>query len=233
MLALLQGQEEDHIQIVLSGYAGLAVTPRADLTLERAGGTNLTFRDVAWEDASFRSPQYYGLRLGVFLGRRSPWGLMLDFTHAKIIAEDDEEVAVVGTRDGAAVDADERIDRTLESLDITHGLNFLTVNIVHRWLFDPETFLGRFEPYVGAGGGIAIPHVEASIGGESDHGYQTDGPAFQALAGLSATLVGPLAVFVEYKISVAFLNRLEVPGGTISLEPWTHHLVVGISLRIW
>lgn len=193
--------DEERPQFVFWGYFGFAPTMDGDLEFDDAT------LDASWDDDSFGNPPYYGWRVGLFLHERSPWGVFVDFIHAKIVLEEPE----------APVD----------SFEITHGHNMLLATGLYRFLTGE-----RFEPYVGLGAGIAIPHVEATINGEFDGGFQISGPAFQALAGASLTVWGPFALFVEYKFTVAFLRNLEVPEGSVSLTPLTHHFVFGLAIRI-
>ena len=46
----------------------------------------------------------------------------------------DETVRVTGTRAGALVDASERVGNTIQSFNASHGLNFLTLDAMYRWL---------------------------------------------------------------------------------------------------
>ncbi|MBI2899726.1 MAG: hypothetical protein HYY17_06045 [Planctomycetes bacterium] len=222
---------DDRPQFFFSVYGGAEFTVDSDLDLRRPG-TDLTFEDVPWENRSFRAPPYYGLRAGIFFGARSAWGIGLEFIHAKVIAEVEEVVRVSGMRDGLPVDGDERIDQTIASFELTHGLNFVFANAMYRFLFEEESFWSRFEPYLGAGMGIVIPHAEASIGTESTGGYVFGGLGYQAFAGLSALVAGPVAVFVEVKITYADLDPLDAPGGTIRVAPVAHQVAFGITVRI-
>ncbi len=61
--------------------------------------------------------------------------------------------------------------------EFTDGMNTLTANAYRR--FQP---MGDFAPYVGAGIGLAIPHVEVSNGVTSTEEYQHIGPAATQLA---------------------------------------------------
>ena len=93
-----------HAEWVLTLYGGFANTPDTDLKFAEPGGTELTFKDASWEDNSFNDPPYFGVRLTYWIDRSSNWGLAVDFTHAKMIANLDESVRVTGARNGILVD---------------------------------------------------------------------------------------------------------------------------------
>lgn len=215
-----------------SFYLGNAETIEGEVELEIGDGTDLDFDDVEWLDESFDNPLYYGFRLTHFFERRPEWGVALDFFHAKVYADEDDVVHVRGRRGGVSVDRFERIGDTFGELNLSHGLNFLTLNAVRRWELDGNgRLLSRLRPYVGAGAGVAIPHVEVEIGGEEVSEYQIGGLAFQAFAGADFRLSERWSFFGEYKFSFADLD-LDVPGGSLETETETHHVVFGVSFRL-
>ncbi len=103
---------------------------------------------------------------------------------------------------------------------------------MHRWFPKgqrDETLLGRLQPYVGAGAGITIPHVEATVGSSNTDEYQFGGPAIQGLVGLNYDVIKHVSTFIEYKLSYADLEMDIAGGGKISTETVTHHFALGIS----
>lgn len=211
----------------LSAYGGASDTWDSDVKLHQPGGTDLTLNDVSWSSESFKSPIYYGARLTYWFDA-APWGLALDFTHAKMIASTGDVVEVSGTRAGMPVSGSEPIGNTFSNLQISHGLNLLTLNGLYRW----QTSRG-VEPYVGLGAGVAIPHIETNIGGVETQEYQLAGPAAQALVGLSAPVYGRFSVFAEYKLSYADISADLTGGGTLDVKPWTNHFLAGLSFRFY
>src|SRR5207247_8469908 len=132
--------------------------------------TRLTFHGVSWDDRSFEMPIYYGWRVTHYLKRHPDWGVALDFFHYKVYSDTDATLPVTGTRGGTPVNDRERLGDTIQKLDMSHGVNYLTLNGVHRWRLRPDARrypMGRLQSYVGAGLGAVIPHVEARIGGQS------------------------------------------------------------------
>jgi lipid A oxidase len=78
-----------------------------------------------------------------------------------------DTVRVTGQRGGMSVNANERIDDTIQSFSLSHGLNYVLGDVVYRWFPGRrgEDFLGYLQPYVGVGLGFAVPHVESTVNG--------------------------------------------------------------------
>ncbi len=220
-------------ELVASLFGGMAFTENNDLRLKQSGGTDLTFHNVSYEGKDFQSPIYYGARLTYFLSPSSHWGFGLEFFHAKLYLDAGDTVRVTGTRAGAPVDDRERVEDTISTFNISHGLNFLTADAMYRWFLGHrgEDFLGRFQPYVGSGIGAVIPHVESTVAGVHFEQYQWHGPGVQIFAGTNFDLTRHWSLFVEYKFSYTDLDSLSIPGGSLGLSPLTHHLVTGLSFR--
>jgi lipid A oxidase len=127
----------------VAGYLGMSWTSPSTVTV---GGQS--FHGVSWESRSFESPPYYGLRVGYFFAGNSGWGLALDFFH-------DKAYASAGS-----------VEPALSRLSFSHGLNHLTVDVCWR------THAGPLQPYLGAGIGTLVPHVEAESETASVDEYQ-------------------------------------------------------------
>jgi lipid A oxidase len=204
---------------------GKAAVEDTDLELSRPGGTRLTFRSVSWRDESFKMPLYLSLRANWWRSPERSWGLGLDYTHAKAVAETDRMAAVQGRRAGVPVSGTERIGDTLPHFEMSHGLNTVTLNLLRRW--SP----GRLQPYAGLGAGVAVPHVEAVIGDDRTDGYQRAGPAFEARLGLALRFRRHLAAVTEYKLTYARISADLAGGGAVEVEPRLHQLIVGLSVN--
>ncbi len=221
-------------EFMLSLFSGVSAAEDGNLQLQQPGGTALTFHDVSYDTDDFGNPPYYGYRLLYFPGRESHWGFGLEFFHSKIYLDTTDTVAVTGTRGGVAVNANEPLSATFDHFSCSHGLNYLTADVMYRWFLGErdKDFLGRFQPYVGAGVGITIPHLEVRvIGGSGFEEYQVAAPATQAFAGISFDLSKHWLLFTEYKFTYANLGDLSFPEGTIELDSMAHHLVFGVGLR--
>jgi lipid A oxidase len=228
LIATASSINEARAELRISAYSGIGDTLDSDVELEQSGGTKLTFGDVSWEHQSFEAPIYYGLRLNYWFERAPNWGIGIDFTHAKMIAETDQIVPATGTRGGAPVTTREPLSNTITNFQISHGHNLLMLNGSYRWFFGE-----RFEPYVGAGLGVAIPHIEATVSGATTHEYQWVGPAGQGLAGVNLQIYGPLSLFAEYKLSYADIEADLQGGGTLRVRPWTHHFILVVSFDLF
>ncbi|KAA9006660.1 outer membrane protein [Histidinibacterium aquaticum] len=160
---------------------------------------------VGWEGRSFSPPPYYGFRATWWQSDRLGYGL--DFTHSKVYGGDDVE------------------DAGYDTLEFTDGLNIATANVYYRW---PER-LGPLTPYVGAGAGIAVPHVEVEKNGSSTYEYQYTGPAVTLIAGASYPLSDSWAVFGELKSTMSWNEAELSSGGTLESRIVTNALNVGVS----
>src|SRR5438477_3044000 len=214
LLLLACGPARLNAEFIISLYGGAAFTDNNDLRLKQSGGTDLTFHDVSYSGKNLNSPPYYGGRLAYFLPQQLHWGFAAEFFHAKLYLNVGDTVRVTGTRAGAPVNGLETVGTTINAFSISHGLNFLTANAIYRW-FPGESgkgFIGRFQPYIGAGIGAVIPHVESTVGGIAFEQYQWHGPGVQSFAGASFDLTRQWSVFAEYKFSYVDLD-LHIPNG--------------------
>jgi lipid A oxidase len=225
---------DDPGEFVISAFTGIAVTENNDLRLKQNGGTDLTFHGASYHGRDFENPPFYGGRILYFLPNKSPWGFGVEYFHSKMYLDTGKSVQVTGTRAGVPVNDIEPISDSINHFSISHGLNFITADAFYRWSLGHrgEDFLGRFQPYLGAGVGVVIPHVETQIvGGPFEEDYQFHGPSVLAMAGLNFDITKHLSLFTEYKFSYAHLGAMQVPNGAISVDPMTHNFISGISFR--
>jgi len=209
-------------EVELTFALAKAAVEDTDLELSRPGDTHLTYSSVRWRDESFKMPLYLSLRTTWW--RRS-WGVGLDYTHAKAIAETGRVAPVQGRRAGAPAAGRERIADTLPHFEMSHGLNTATVNLLRRWSS------GRLQPYAGLGAGVAVPHVEAVIGDNRTDGYQWAGPAFEGRLGLALRLRRHLSAIAEYKLTYARVSADLAGGGSVEVAPRLHQLIVGFNVN--
>jgi lipid A oxidase len=232
LLAMLAMQPA-RAETSLSLYFGKAFTNDSDVRI-RQPNTSLTFQGVSWSDESFEGPIYYGWRVTHYFKHQPDWGVALDFFHYKVISDTDAVLPVSGTRGGAPVSGNERFGDTIQRFAMTHGVNYVTLDAVHRWRVHPDASAfpyGRLQPYVGAGIGAVIPHVEAEINGVHEGDYQVRGPGFQFFAGASYGLSRQWSIFAEYKFTHTTLT-VDIPHGDGHTTLDTHHLVFGGSYRL-
>ncbi len=231
LLLLLPLPSLARAEVKLSIFTGVALSQDSDLRLQQGGGTDLTFHDVSFEGRDFDDPPYYGARALWFPSGTSHWGFGLEFFHMKMYADTDATVQVTGRRNGVGIDGRERIDQTIDSFSLSHGLNYALADIVYRWQPGQrgEDFLGHLEPYLGVGLGAAIPHVESSVNGNFHEEYQVHGPGVEGLAGMNILLTQHIGLMFEYKFTYANLDSLDIPGGSIEVTPLNHHFVTGLT----
>ena len=187
----------------LSGYIGSQGALPSDLRFE--GGPRI---ETDWKGQSFDAPPYYGVRLTWWRDERLGFGV--EINHAKVYADD-------ATRSALGFDR----------LELTNGLNFVTANVFHRW---PGR--GRITPYVGAGIGLSVPHVDASpLGQVRTYGFQVTGPVVQAVVGASYAINPRWAVFGELKGTWSS-NDVELDSGQrFKTDLTTGAVNLGLSYR--
>lgn len=194
----------------LSFYLGAQSAPHSRITGTDPGNSVSEELDflAAWEGKSFTPPPYYGYKITFWNQSGFGWGL--DYNHAKVYADD-------ATRE----------DNGFSRLEFTDGLNLITVNAYKRW----DNMWGDFTPYVGAGLGVAVPHVDIESEGGKTLGYQVTGPAAVLIAGSKYDLGDRWALFGEYKFSYTQNDADLGSGGSIKTNVLTNALNFGLSFK--
>lgn len=216
---------------MLSGFLGVAKTQSSTIDLSLPGqGTELQLAGAEYRGESFQSPQYYGLRLTRTIG---PWlGIEGEFIHAKVFAEVDRDVRATGTRHGAAFATDVRLSSVVQRLSMSHGLNFILVNVAARHGLGPADASGahRIVGVVRAGAGPTMPHAESQIDNVTMEQYEGGGLGVQVGGGIEIALGHGVGALGEYKFTHAS-PEIDVPGGTATIPSRTHHFVFGVLVR--
>lgn len=194
-------------EIEISAYTGMQTAPHSTVSGTDPGGLGAFSIGAGWEGKSLSMPPYYGFRATIW--REGGLGFGVDFNHAKVYADD-----ATLTNNG------------LQTLEFTDGVNFLTANVWKRW----ENPSSKWTPYVGAGIGLAIPHVEfQSLQGPKTEGYQVTGPAIQAVGGIKYSFNETWAIFGEYKGTWSKHDADLTGGGSLETTLITNALNIGIS----
>lgn len=218
--------------IQLGAYGGPATTSPSDVHLIQPNDTNLTIHDVRWRGEPFRRPPYYGYR-GTLWPGDGAIGAMLDFTHIKAEAYEDQTVPLSGRLDGKPRSGTETLSRIFQKLEFTHGYNLLTLNALYRRVASANA---RLVPYFGVGVGLSIPHVELYRTGWANetrtNEYQIGGPAIQLLGGVEWRFSPRLSLFLEYKLSCSFNSGHLVGGGSVKTDLCSHQLLSGPALHL-
>lgn len=231
VLAALCSPSTARADWMLSGFLGAARTQSSTIDLSLPGqGTQLQLEGAEYRGESFQSPQYYGVRLTRTVG---PWlGIEGEFIHAKVFAEVERDVRATGTRHGAPLSADVRLSSVVQRLSMSHGLNFMLVNVAARRGFGPTTGSGthRVVGVVRAGAGPTMPHAESHIDDVTMEQYEGGGLGVQVGAGIEVLLGHRVGALGEYKFTAAS-PEIDVPGGTATIPARTHHVVFGVLVR--
>ena len=161
---------------------------------------------VDWQGKPFAMPPYYGVRWTRWAESGFGWGA--EFTHSKVYADD----ATLETSGFSA-------------LEMTDGLNIITVNALYRWQRPGRSVT----PYVGAGAGIAVPHFEATTERDHTYGYQTTGPAVRLMAGASYRIDTRWSVFAEAQVIRSWNRARLEAGGSLRTDITTMAVNIGLS----
>jgi lipid A oxidase len=214
---------------VFSLYGGTSFTRNSDLHLTQPGrGTAITVEDVKWKAEAFKPSPYYGLRFTHFFDQMPNWGVALDFTHYKMIAQTGRTVAVNGTLKGAAISGSTPMDRYVQHFELSHGMNMLSINAIYRWLGTglPDN---RLQPYVGAGLAYYRPHSENEVDrAPHETGYQSSGTGYQLLAGVQYRLSRRWSAFAEAKFNSG-TAKVDIDNGRAETSVRTFHALAGLS----
>lgn len=204
-------------EVELSLYLGVQSVQESTGTGTLPGGAAFS-RRFDWEGRPLENPFYYGGR--AMWWTQNNFGFGIEGTHAK---------AYSSVADMAAIG--------VSRLELSDGHNIITANVMKRW---PDAFKGsKFTPYVGAGVGLAIPHVDIQVIGASNRtfDFEATGPAVRGIAGLKYDLNDRWALFSEYQITwsdndITIDPDPTVPGqlpGSLDVELITHAVNFGFS----
>jgi lipid A oxidase len=216
------------VALAVAGACLWSVTALAETQISVYGGANGNFssdvklnapgvqqnRSVDWEGQSFELPPYWGVRGTYWLSQSSSWGFAIDYTHQK-----------------AAADIDFANDPTFDRLEFTDGNNLVLFELLYR--FNPM-MNGTLVPYVGAGVGVTIPHVEVTLDRNRDNRtfeYQCCGPAAQIMAGLEYKLDKTWSLFTEAKLSYSHIDADLNGGGSLETDLWSPAIAIGLTYR--
>lgn len=208
VLALLAaGASPAMAEMEISIYGGSQSSPHSRVSGSYPGTGAQYNALIGWEGKSFAPPPYYGAR--AMWWRRPDLGFGIELTHAKTYAPAAERAAI-----------------GFDRMEFSDGHNILTFNVMKRW----NDRFGSFTPYVGAGVGLAIPHVDVSAAnGFRSLGYQLTGPAVRGIAGAKFDLNDSWALFGEYQFTYS-ANKASLPaGGSLNTDIITNAINVGVS----
>jgi lipid A oxidase len=198
-------------EIVISAFGGIqgAFDSNVSGTDIAPGGVGPFNFDQSWNGDSFKNPLYWGVRTTLWLPQKTAWGVSLEYNHAKVYADP--------------------LPAGWERLEFTDGLNIFTINGMYRWQ-QPDR---AWTPYVGAGVGISMPHVEVQTSPTAPQTFQYEvaGAAFQWQAGVDYKINNWFSVFGEYKGNYTMNDADLIGGGKISTDLFTNSLNFGVSFH--
>jgi len=195
-----------HAEMELSLYSGFQAAPHSGISGTDPGGAGAFDVNAKWEGKSFAMPPYYGLRATWWQSENLGFGV--EFNHAKVYA-DNATLAASG----------------FSRLEFTDGLNIITINAFYRWPVEGR----KLTPYIGAGVGISVPHVDIESTGGKTFEYQYTGPAIQLVAGVKYDLNDRWALFGEYKGTYS-MNEVDLAsGGSLETNIVTNAINIGVS----
>lgn len=191
----------------LSVYGGYQGASNSKVKVD--DGTKFT---TEWEGKSFSMPAYWGVRGTWWLNGLGydNLGIMLDYSHTKVYATED----------------------TLKNrtpgwthFEFTDGLNLATVNAVYRF---PQA--GQpWTPYLGAGLGVNVPHVEVIRPSGKTWNYQVGGVTGQLMGGVDYKFTDHISGFSEIKLNYSHVNVDIDSGDKLKTNIFTGAVNVGLS----
>jgi lipid A oxidase len=197
----------------ISVFGGANWNASSDVKVSGTGTSADGTRSIDWDGGSFDLPPYWGVRGVYWLNSAPNWGFAIDYAHQKAIAD-------LGGSAGA----------DFSRLEFTDGNNILLFEVLYR--FNP-LMRGTLVPYVGAGVGVTIPHVEVTLAqtGAKTYEYQLAGAAVQILAGLEYKLNEKWSLFTEARLSYSHIEADLKGGGSLETDLWSPQIAVGLSYR--
>jgi lipid A oxidase len=211
----------------VAAYFGGNYTHPADVVIDAPDrGIVLRVEEVSFRAEPLKAPQYYGYRIGRWVGGGRRWGLEFEFIHLKVIGQTRRTYEMTGRVPDEAVSGRRQMDALVERYSMTHGLNFMLVNLARR---QPLSDAVALTLRIGAGG--TLPHAETTVGGVSKEQYEYAGPAGHAAVGVDLRLRGRTSLFSEYKFTFAE-PQITIAGGTGRTQTATHQAIVGVAFGV-
>lgn len=233
LLAVLSfAPSQAEAQWYVAGFMGANAARPATVTIDQPSvGTRLELAGVEWTSESFKSPQYYGYRVGrLFGGPGRRWGIEFEFVHPKMFAKTSSIVAIRGTVNGVPFDGSAPMDTFVSRYAMSHGINFALANfVVHQPLGGGDA--PRLALTVRGGAGPTIPHNETTVG-ESIDRYEMGGIGFQGAAGVDIRVHRWLSATAEYKLAWARPEIDIARDGTGKTTAAIHQFAAGIAIGV-
>jgi hypothetical protein len=215
----------------VSAFLGNAWNASGALDVTAPPGTALTLDGIRYDDKSFKSPVYYGVRVAHFFRQPSWLAVEGEFIHLKAIPNPAQAVSASGRFDGRLVSRTTELGEFLPHFELSHGLNFLLANVAAR-VPVMRNGAGAKSPRVSltvrGGMGPTLPHVEGEFQGQVENSYQFSRLGWQAAAGVQTRVVGHLVVLSEIKWTSTH-QRVDIGEATVDGPFRARQFVVGLG----
>ncbi len=170
------------------------------------------------------------MRVSYFPQRALRLGGFVEYTHYKMYAETAQTVEIHGRWNGAPVAQFAPLNQRVQHLEISHGVNLISLGAEYRW--NPAFQRGRWRTHVGAGALFYLPHAEGKIDSIAESSnYQYAGSGGQIFAGTALRVYRHIALMMEGKFDMGSLGVNLDPGTRFSTQVRTLHIIGGVSLQ--
>ena len=217
----------------LAAFLGKAATQSSDVTISQSQlQTQLEIERVAYLDESFKGPRYYIYRIGWIPDSHRWIGVEAELIHAKLIADTSRTVRIRGTLRGGSVDEPVSLSSLFQRLAMSHGLNFIFINLVVRHELGPPDPRGtqRLGVVLRVGAGPTLAHAESASNGITREQYEGGGLGAQVAAGLELAVWRGFDLLGEYKFTWT-TSHIDIVAGTATIPARTHHVAAGVGYR--
>lgn len=220
---------------VLTPYVGTSHSGSSDMRVSQVSSdSDAVFSRVHWQARPLQDAPYYGISLARFpAAPRKQWGGSIDFTHYKMYADVGRALSVRGRWNGAPVNESAPMLSRIERLEISHGVNLVSLNVSRRWnLEGAGDFLSRLQPEIGAGIVGYLPHAEGAINGiPTGADYRWAGGGYQVFAGSQYRLTRRFSLLLRTKFDSGTLNIDLQPDARSETRTRTWHAIGGVSIH--
>jgi hypothetical protein len=217
-----------HAQWYAAAYLGGDHTHSATVSIDQPGdGVSLQFHDVDFEARPLKSPQYYGWRFGRMFANGRRIGLEFEFIHLKAYAVTDRPYEVSGNPGVYGNAPLAPMNTVVSRYAMSHGLNFLLVNMTYR----RPVSQGAMAIVARGGVGPTMPHAESTVGGVAREQYEFGGLGVHGAAGIDVKVYRGLSGVVEYKLTYG-RPEITIAGGSGSMTAISHHVAVGLAFGL-
>ena len=137
--------------------------------------------------------------------------------------------------DGQTVDRHIRLDEIVQDLEVTHGLNTISVAFIGRRGFNETSEFprGQTQVYGGLGTGVILSHTDSTVRESTfPSSYRiANPPLFEVFAGARFHATRTLYGLVEYKMTRIHVDA-PVVDGRVNAVFRTHQFALGLGLAV-